>query len=299
VEHPPCCGKVIGAAPGGVGLCDPGARVRCSASSVWGMPFPNFEGKHAHDAMVNPEDLLRWRVQRGLIPRDAKAPDAVIVTYQPLLWDAAIGAEATSECALTPAASLRTLDEAQGRVGVVGKFGFGAPVTAVVIEELICLGTTRFLSIGAAGSLQQSLSVGEVVLCEAAVRDEGVSHHYLPPATYAAPSPSLTAAFEQELVAGDLPFVRGCSWTVDSPYRETMEEARHYQAQGVQCVEMEAAAVFAVSEHRRVDIAAAFCISDLLGGLEWEPQFDSDELIVGMWGLYQAARRCLTTGLDP
>lgn len=263
------------------------------------MPFPNFDGKHAHDAMVNPGDLLRWRVERGLIPKDVKAPDSVIVTYQPLLWEAAVGAEATSEFAGSPpSASLRTLDETQGRVGVVGRFGLGAPAAAIVIEELICLGTTRFVSIGTAGSLQQSLAVGEVVVCEAAVRDEGVSHHYLPPATHSTASPSLTAALEQELVASGVPFVRGSSWTVDSPYRETVEEARHYQALGVQCVEMEAAAVFAVGQHRGVEVAAAFCISDLLGGLEWEPQFDSDELVIGMWGLYQAARRCLTAGLD-
>jgi uridine phosphorylase len=261
------------------------------------MPFPNFDGKHAHDAMVNPSDLLGWRMERGLIPRDLQAPDAVIVTYQPLLWDAAVGAEATSAFAGSPSASLRTLDETRGRVGIVGRFGLGAPVAAIVIEELICLGTTRFVSIGTAGSLQESLSVGEVVLCETAVRDEGVSHHYLPPATHSAASPSLTAALQRALVSAGVAFVRGCSWTVDSPYRETVEEARHYQEQGVQCVEMEAAALFAVGRHRGVDVAAAFCISDLLGGLEWEPQFDSDELVLGMWQLYQAARHCLTTDL--
>ncbi|MGH9049005.1 MAG: nucleoside phosphorylase [Acidimicrobiia bacterium] len=263
------------------------------------MPFPNFDGKHAHDAMVNPEDLLRWRIERGLIAQDVRVPEAVIVTYQPLLWEAAAGAEATSECAASPTASLRTLDTTEGQVGVLGKFGFGAPIAAILIEELICLGVTRFLSIGAAGSLQQSLAVGEIVLCEAAVRDEGVSHHYLPPATHSTPSPSLTAALERELAAGrGLHFRRGSSWTVDAPYRETVEEARHYQAQGVDCVEMEAAAVFAVGEHRGVDVAAAVCISDLLGELEWEPQFDSEDLVLGMWGLYQAARRCLIATLE-
>jgi nucleoside phosphorylase len=72
-----------------------------------------------------------------------------------------------------------------------------------------------------------------------------------------------------------------------------VEEAHHYRNQGILCVEMEAAALIAVGEHRGIDVAAAFCISDLLGGLEWEPQFDSEKLALGMWNLYQAARRCL------
>jgi uridine phosphorylase len=257
------------------------------------MPFPNFDGKHAHDALVNPVDLYQWRVAHALLPNDLEAPDGVILTYQPLLFDAAVGAEPTSDFPGPPSAQLHTLDKTHGRVGVIGRFGFGAPVAAVVLEELACLGTTRFVSIGTSGSLQPSLAAGDVVLCEAAVRDEGVSHHYLPPATHATPSPSLTSALEQELASSQMSFVRGSSWTIDSPYRETVEEARHYQNQGVQCVEMEAAALFAVGEHRGIDVAAAFCISDLLGGLEWEPHFDSEKLALGMWNLYQAARRCL------
>jgi uridine phosphorylase len=125
-----------------------------------------------------------------------------------------------------------------------------------------------------------------------------VSHHYLPPALHSTPSQLLTSALAQELTAAGASFVRGSSWTIDSPYRETVEEARHYQDQRVQCVEMEAAALFAVGEHRGVDVAAAFCISDLLRGLEWEPQFDSEELVLGMRRLYQAARRCATATID-
>lgn len=263
------------------------------------MPYPNFDGKHAHDALVNPSDLHRWRVGRGLIPTEAPGPAAVILTYQPALWDAAVGAEPTSEFAGgTRSWRMQTLDETAGRVGVMGNFGLGAPAAAIVIEELVCFGTRRFLSIGTAGSLQPSLPVGGVVLCDGAVRDEGVSHHYLPPGTSATPSSSLTDALGQELDASGTSYVRGSSWTIDAPYRETVEEARHYQGQGVQCVEMEAAALFAVGRHRGVEVAAAFCISDLLGGLEWEPQFDSEDLALGMWNLYQAARRCLAAGSD-
>src|SRR5260370_17420669 len=110
------------------------------------MPFPNFDGKHAHDALVNPDDLYRWRVAQGLLPKDLAPPDAVILTYQPLLFDAAVGAEPTNEFPGPPSARLHTLDETQGRVRVIGRFGFGAPVAPVLIAKLASPPTPRSLT---------------------------------------------------------------------------------------------------------------------------------------------------------
>jgi uridine phosphorylase len=75
-----------------------------------------------------------------------------------------------------------------GRVGLIGRFGIGAPAATAVLEQLAALGTTAMISVGTAGSLQRDLVPGDLVLCEAAVRDEGVSHHYLPPARLACES---------------------------------------------------------------------------------------------------------------
>jgi uridine phosphorylase len=51
---------------------------------------------------------------------------------------------------------------------------------------------------------------------------------------------------------------------------------RQLQDKGVLTVEMEAAALFAVAQYRRVDLALAFVISDSLADLVWEPQFHAD-----------------------
>ena len=49
----------------------------------------------------------------------------------------------------------------------------------------MALGCRCFVSIGTAGSLQPDLAVGQLVVCERAVRDEGTSHHYVPAGEYA------------------------------------------------------------------------------------------------------------------
>ena len=50
-----------------------------------------------------------------------------------------------------------------------------------------------FFSIGIAGSIDASLHVGDLVLLTSALRDDGLSQHYLAPARYATPSSALTA----------------------------------------------------------------------------------------------------------
>ena len=181
----------------------------------------------------------------------------------------------------------------------MGQFGFGAPVAAIVVEQLAALGTSAVVSIGTAGSLQRDLAPGDLVLCEAAVRDEGVSHHYLPPARLAAAPAEPTATLGAALRQSGLAFRVGVSWTIDTPYRETVDETRHYQAEGVLCVEMEAAALFAVAEVRGLRLASAFVISDSLADLVWNPRFRDPAVQAGLIGLYQAAVAALLAGAEP
>ena len=160
----------------------------------------------------------------------------------------------------------------------------------MILEELIALGVRRFINIGAAGSLLKDCRFGDVVLADAAIRDEGVSHHYLPTAKFAHPSAALTSEFAGALERSGTPFRRGTTWTIDAVFRETVAEANSYQAEGVATVEMEAAALFAVGALRRVDVAGAFAVSDhLLVSEVWEPGFQDDALHRSLEGLLAAA----------
>jgi hypothetical protein len=80
----------------------------------------------------------------------------------------------------------------------------------------------------------------------------------------------------------------GTSWTIDTPYRETVAEAR-LPGRGVLCVGMEAAALFAVGQVRGVRVASAFAISDSLAELIWNPQFECPQVQEGMVAVYDAA----------
>jgi uridine phosphorylase len=232
------------------------------------VPYPNFAGKHLHDSLIEPAAYVEYLRSSGTLG-DFEPPGGVILCYDRSLW------RRVRARARPSAWRLSLLDGPGGEVGVLGGFGIGAPAAAAVLEELIAHGIGAFASIGTAGGLQHDLAIGDVVLCERAVRDEGVSHHYVEPGTYAHPTPTLTRQLGAALEGRAIAARRGTAWTIDTPYRETRAEVEHYRAEGVLCVEMEAAALFTVAAHRGVEIASAFAISDVLAE-SWEPAMFHD-----------------------
>ena len=88
-------------------------------------------------------------------------------------------------------------------------------------------------------------------------------------------------------------FTSGTSWSIDTPYRETVSEARRYRHQGVLTVEMEAAALFAVGKHRKAEVASLFSVSDSLTDLPWKPQFHLRRNQAGLEKIYRVAVEAL------
>jgi uridine phosphorylase len=161
----------------------------------------------------------------------------------------------------------------------------GAPVVAIVLEELAAGGVETVVAIGTAGGLAPELSPGDVVICSEALRDEGTSHHYAATEHPARPDGHLADTLRSALP--DAPF--GPTWTTDAPYRETVEEIAHYRAEGVLTVDMEASALFVVAEALGVRAASVFCVSDTLHGPEWEPHFQSADVGAALWKLFETA----------
>lgn len=84
-----------------------------------------------------------------------------------------------------------------------------------------------------------------MILIERALRGEGTSHRYLPPAPFVDADPALLAAAEGGLAAAGIGARRGTTWTTDAPFRETPSSLADARAAGALAVEMEAAALLA------------------------------------------------------
>lgn len=239
------------------------------------MGFPNLINKHAEDSMFTPQEFLEYQKKRGGYPK-FKPPKGVIFCYSRRLLDHILKNHKTTKVEGFYG-EFYLLNETKKEIGVLAKFGIGAPVVATLMEELIAFGAKKFISIGEAGTLQKTLKIKDVVVCNRAIRDEGTSYHYLKHSKYAYASKELTKKIEECLQKLGQKYIVGTSWTIDAPYRETIAEAKQYQREGVATVEMEAAALFAVAKYRNVEIGAIFTISDSLAELQWKPKFHLSE----------------------
>lgn len=235
------------------------------------MSFPNCDSKYDSSPLITPQEHTEYREQEVGAERD-DPPEAIILCYSRGLMEY-LTETYDGEYRAGYYGDLYVFEHTQPSVGLLGNFGIGAPTVVMLMEELIADGVDIFLSIGFSGCLDRSISMGDFIICEKAIRDEGTSHHYLESAKYAFPSDSLTTTVERVLQRQNEPFHRGPSWTIDAIYRETKQEVEQYTDEGVLTVEMEAAAVFTVADHHDVEAAALFVTSDYLGSPEWEPKF--------------------------
>ena len=240
------------------------------------MPFPNYPNKYHRSTFITAEDFWKYKTEIGRIP-NVEPPKGVIFCYSTSLFNYILEKHSVKKIDYVFGDHFYILEENDDQIGICGGFGIGAPIVAILIEELNTFGVKLFLSIGTAGSLQKNLQLGSFIVCDKAIRDEGTSYHYLKPEKYSFPSKKLTNKLIDVMKNMDLEFNVGTSWTTDAPYRETLEEIKQYQNEGVLTVEMEAAAIFAIAEYLNVDAGAIFTISDYLSEGEWKLHFHLTE----------------------
>ena len=66
--------------------------------------------------------------------------------------------------------------------------GIGAPSTAIAVEELAQIGVQTLIRVGSAGAYQSEIALGDLLVAQGIVRDDGLSAVYLPQEVPALPS---------------------------------------------------------------------------------------------------------------
>ena len=246
--------------------------------------FPQHEDKHHFDSLVRPAAVIARYLEDDTLVR----PPAIIISYSGVVAALLEERGFVRRGGYPQPWHHLWLRDGDASLGVVEGFGYGAPGAAIVLEELIALGATRFVNLGIAGALPREVSFGDLVLCTKALRDEGVSHHYVAPARFAHSAEAPRQALGDTLTRHGQRYIEGPVWTIDALFRESREEAERYRDEGIVAVDMETAALIVIAAIHGVDLAALFVVSDhLLAGEEWS--FASDR---------QLLRRGLEAGLD-
>jgi uridine phosphorylase len=147
--------------------------------------------------------------------------------------------------------------------------GVGGAIAGNLLEEVIAFGCRRFIVCGGCGVLAKGTTVGHLFVVSGAVRDEGLSYHYLPPGREVAASVEGVKALEKVFSRKKFPYQVVKTWTTDAPYRETRAKIALRKAERCTTVEMEAASLMAVAQYRGVVLGQVLYAGDDLSGSEW------------------------------
>ena len=157
--------------------------------------------------------------------------------------------------------------------------GMGSPMAAMLIEDLKTLGAKSILSLGLCGSLSSKHKAGDILLVKSALRGEGTSRHYWPESEpLIASDENLSHRVQDILSKNGLKFKFTQAWTTDALYKETEAEINQALSLGIEVVDMEASALYAVGKNLKLPTLSIFVVSDhLLDGV-WMPGFREPEV---------------------
>lgn len=151
--------------------------------------------------------------------------------------------------------------------GIVGNV-VGASFAVLVAEEMFASECELLISMTSAGQIISKGHPPYFVLIEKALRDEGTSYHYLPPASFSTISPRLIECVKGVFENSHLPVFLGATWTTDAPFRETEAAIGYSRSQGILGVEMEASALYAFAEAKDHSVICFAHITNQMGNVE-------------------------------
>lgn len=149
-------------------------------------------------------------------------------------------------------------------VGIVGRV-VGSSFAVLVAEELFASGCRLLVSLTSAGQIVPSGPPPYFVIIDRALRDEGTSYHYAPPAEFADADLQLVAMASKAMSGHRLRCVVGSSWTTDAPFRETAEAINAAQDKHILAVEMEAAALYTFAMAAGVRVLCLAHVTNIMG----------------------------------
>lgn len=145
----------------------------------------------------------------------------------------------------------------------------GCPACAGNLDLFNAMGVTKVMFCGGGGVLDKDIEVGQILVVDGAIRDEGFSYHYIEPSRYIYTDPDTTQKITKYLDENSISYICGLTWTTDAIFRETNDKIAMRKAEGAKIVEMEQAGCIAVSQFRGFEYGALIYGGDDVSQDEW------------------------------
>jgi DeoD family purine-nucleoside phosphorylase len=161
---------------------------------------------------------------------------------------------------------------ADGKPLTIQSTGIGGPSAAIVLAELIALGVRRAIRVGTCGAIEESLTLGDLVIAREAICADGASRA-LGGGDRVAADRGLTEALQHSA-----PTARaGTIVSVDLFYEP--KGSRRSDQPNALAVEMEAATLFALGATEEVPVACLLAVSDTFDSHGTRTRIDEESLL--------------------
>jgi len=249
--------------------------------------YPIYPEKHKLQELYGAHEIVRYRKQIHRMPSLA-SPTGILFCLERGLprrmrWRIPVVRAGGMN------GDLYALRKPKDKIGIMTGFGGGSPMTVELAEEFVAMGVKCMILMTWGGMLQPDLKAGDIIVVERAIRDEGTSYHYLPPAKYVEADAELADQLTEAIHARAGTCSRGTTWTTDAPYRETADEIRKYQSEGVKTVEMESAGLFTVGQVRKIPTVSVVVGMDSLAEFRWQVPDQLNKILHSLELVYKAS----------
>ncbi|HEY8805487.1 MAG TPA: nucleoside phosphorylase [Clostridium sp.] len=135
--------------------------------------------------------------------------------------------------------------------------GIGGASTGIAVEELKNIGVHTLIRIGSCGALQPSIKLGDLIIANGAVRDEGTSKAYVAESYPAVPDTGVLISLIESAKELDFNYYCGKIRSHDSFYTDKEQETDEYwSGKGILGSDMESAALFVIGGLRNLKTAS-------------------------------------------
>jgi uridine phosphorylase len=155
---------------------------------------------------------------------------------------------------------------------IVMSTGIGGASMGIAIEELSNIGVKTMIRIGSCGALNSTMAIGDIVLINGAIRDDGTSKAYIDTIFPAIPDTTLLINTIKSADQLGCTYHVGTTRSHDSFYTDNEDTIKEYwSSKGVLASDMETAALFIIGSLRGLKTASILnTVVEYKGSLENE-----------------------------
>ncbi len=196
--------------------------------------------------------------------------DKMVITFFPEVLEKLLFAGEIQKISVIPGENPLTIYRFTDKTDVLLTLGqVGCPACGGNLDLFNAMGITKVMFCGGGGVLDSKIEVGQVLVVDGAIRDEGFSYQYIPASRVIYTDPAVTEIIISYLEKRQVSYLRGLVWTTDALFRETADRVELRKKEGAKIVEMEQAGCIAVARFRKFAYGALIYGGDDLTGEDW------------------------------